>query len=92
VEGARIVCKEVGVAELEAYIYARKLRAINGVRGRGEGHHNFDACVRGGLSGGRSKGEVPPFFKPSMYTKSCQFQVGSPLVGEYVSVVRSGRG
>jgi hypothetical protein len=55
-EGARTVCKDVGMAELEAYIYARKLRAINGVRGRAEGHHNFDACIRGGVCGGRSKG------------------------------------
>jgi hypothetical protein len=55
-EGSRTVCKEVGMAELEAYIYARRLRAINGVRGRGECHQNFDARVRGGVSGGRSNG------------------------------------
>jgi hypothetical protein len=45
------------MVELEVYIYARKLRAIDGVRGRGGGHQNFDARVRGGVSGGRSRGE-----------------------------------
>ena len=38
------------------------------------------------------RGEVPPFLEPSVYTKSRQFQASSPLVGEYVSFVRSGRG
>jgi hypothetical protein len=38
------------------------------------------------------RGEVPPFLEPSVYTKSCQFHARFPLVGEYVSVVRSGRG
>jgi hypothetical protein len=55
-EGARTVSKEVGMAELEAYIYARKLCAIHGVRGRGGGHYNFDARVQGGVSGSRTKG------------------------------------
>jgi hypothetical protein len=44
------------MADLEAYIYVRKLRVIYGVRGKGGGHQNLDARVRGGVSGGRSKG------------------------------------
>jgi hypothetical protein len=44
------------MAELEADIDAREFRAIDGVRGGVGGHQNFDVCVRGGLSGGRSKG------------------------------------
>jgi hypothetical protein len=34
------------VAELEVDIDAREFRAIDGVRGRGGGHQNFDACFR----------------------------------------------
>ena len=37
------------------------------------------------------RGELPPFFEPSVYTKSCEFQARIPLVGEYVSRVRSCR-
>jgi hypothetical protein len=44
------------MAKLEADIDAREFRAINGMRGRGGGHHNFYACVRGRVIGGRSKG------------------------------------
>jgi hypothetical protein len=44
------------VAKLEADIDAREFCAIDGMSGRGGGHQNFDACVRGGVSGGRSKG------------------------------------
>ena len=28
------------------------------------------------------RGVEPPFFEPSVYTKSCQFQAGVPLVDE----------
>ena len=38
------------------------------------------------------RGVEPPFFEPSVYTKSCQFQAGVPLVGGYVRCTRSGRG
>ena len=38
------------------------------------------------------RGELPPFFEPSMYTKSCQFKARVPLGGEYVSCMRSWRG
>jgi hypothetical protein len=52
------------MAELEAYIDARMLRAINSVRGRGGGHQSFDACVRGGVSGGRSLGGRAALHEP----------------------------
>jgi hypothetical protein len=80
------------LAESKDDIDGCEFRAIDGMRGRGGGHHNFDACVRGGVNGSCSKGEGPPFLEPPVYTKSCQFQASSPLVREYVSVVRSGRG
>jgi hypothetical protein len=35
------------------------------------------------------KGEEPPFLEPYVYTKCCQSQASSPLVGEYVRFVRS---
>jgi hypothetical protein len=38
------------------------------------------------------RGDEPPFFEPFVYTKSCQFQASVPLVGGYVSCMRSGRG
>jgi hypothetical protein len=37
------------------------------------------------------RGEVSPILEPSVYTKSCQLQARFPLVGEYVSFVRSRR-
>ena len=37
------------------------------------------------------RGDELPFFEPSVYTKSCQFQAGVPLVGGYVRCTRSGR-
>jgi hypothetical protein len=52
------------MAELDAYICAREFRAINGMCGRGGGHQNFDAGVRGGVSGDRSNGERAPFLEP----------------------------
>jgi hypothetical protein len=79
------------MAELEADIDARELRAIDGTRGRGGSHQNFDACVRGGVSGGRSK-EGGASLLGAVCVKSCHFQASSPLVGEYVRFVRSGRG
>jgi hypothetical protein len=36
-------------------------------------------------------GEESPFLEPHVYTKSCHFQARFPMVGEYVSFVRSGR-
>jgi hypothetical protein len=38
------------------------------------------------------RGDEPPFFEPSVYTKSCHFQARVPLVGGYVSCMHSGWG
>jgi hypothetical protein len=38
--------------------------------GGGGGHHNFDACVRGGVSGGRSKGRGA-----SLHGSVCVYEV-----------------
>ena len=38
------------------------------------------------------RGEELPFFEPSVYTKSCQFQARVPRVGGYVSGSRGGGG
>jgi hypothetical protein len=54
-ERARTVRKEVSVTKLHADIDAREFRTIDGVKGRGGGHQNFDACVLGKVGGRRSK-------------------------------------